>query len=223
MDNADGGSRDAVIGDAIVEEGGGAGKIAGEPQGAPKAESAPPETVVTVRQRPFIVRWLAADLPFIAMLVLALGGLAFRLPINYWLVLIPVFAVISIVEGWRQSVDRHDRLGHVFRLAAIWCALLLSIYFILNLNSVKTGVLDSNSTAIAMMSLLALGTFVAGLQARVWRISGVGVVLFLAVPGYGWLDESLPLLAASFFVIVVLAAVFWWFGTGRRVVHPLTQ
>jgi hypothetical protein len=78
MDNVDGGSRDAVIGDAIVEDVGGAGKIAGEPQSAAKAESAPAETVVAVRQRPLIVRWLAADLPFIAMLLLALGGLAFR-------------------------------------------------------------------------------------------------------------------------------------------------
>jgi hypothetical protein len=209
-----------VIGDAIVEDVGGAGKIAGEPQSAAKAESAPAETVVAVRQRPLIVRWLAADLPFIAMLLLALGGLAFRLPINYWLVLIPVFAVLSIVEGWPQSATRKDRLGHVLRLVAIWCALLVSIYLILN--GVAKGVLDANSTSIAMMSLLALGTFVAGLQARVWRISGVGIVLFLAVPAFGWLDESLLLMAASVLAIVVVAGAFWWFKTGSKIAHPLT-
>jgi len=55
------------------------------------------------------------------------------------------------------------------------------------------GVLNANSTSLAMMILLALGTFVAGVQASSWRICAVGGVLFLVVPGLGWLDQS-PLL-----------------------------
>lgn len=214
MDNVEGGSRDAVIGDAIVEPVGGAGNTVEKRASARETASASPEAVVAVHQRPLLVRWLAHDLPFIAMLLLALGGLAFRLPLNYWLVLIPVFAVLTIAEGWTQSADRNDRLGHVLRVAAIWCALLLSIYLILN--SVKQGVLDSNSTSLAMMSLLALGTFVAGMQARVWRISAVGAVLFLTVPGFGWLDESLPLLAAAAVAIILLSGLVWWVRLGRH-------
>jgi hypothetical protein len=61
-----------------------------------------------------------------------------------------------------------------------------------------------------MMTLLALGTFVAGVQGRVWRICAVGCALFLAVPGLGWLDQSPLLLTAAAFVIVALGGLAWW-------------
>jgi len=58
--------------------------------------------------------------------------------------------------------------------------------------------------------MLALGTFVSGVQARVWQICAIGGVLFLAVPGLGWLDQSPLLLTAAACVIVVLGGVAWW-------------
>ena len=38
--------------------------------------------------------------------------------------------------------------------------------------------MNPNATSLGMMTLLALGTFVAGVQARVWQICAVGGVLF---------------------------------------------
>jgi hypothetical protein len=78
------------------------------------------------------------------------------------------------------------------------------------------GVLNANGTSLAMMTLLALGTFVAGVQARVWQICAVGGVLFLAVPGLGWLDQSPLLLVAGACVVVVLASLAWWVTQGRH-------
>ena len=159
-------------------------------------------------ERSVALQWLLHDILFIAMLSLALVGVAFRLPIGYWVILTPVFGVISIIEGWRHFVTRSDRLGLIYRLVAIWCALLLSIYLIHN-GGVQ-GVMNANATSLGVIILLALGTFVAGVQARVWQICAVGGILFLAVPGLGWLDQSPLLLAAVTFMIVALGGLAWW-------------
>ncbi|HME23105.1 MAG TPA: hypothetical protein VKI44_17540, partial [Acetobacteraceae bacterium] len=84
--------------------------------------------------------------------------------------------------------------GLVYRVALDWCAVLLAIYLLYN-GGVK-GVMNVNANSLAMVNLLALGTFVAGVQARVWQICAVGCVLFLVVPGLGWLDQS-PLLLVN--------------------------
>ncbi len=61
-----------------------------------------------------------------------------------------------------------------------------------------------------MMTLLALGTFVAGVQARVWQICAVGGILFAAVPGLGWLDQSPLLLTVSACAILAVSGAAWW-------------
>ncbi len=161
-----------------------------------------------------VTRWFLHDIPFVAMLLLALVGVTFRLPTSYWLILMPVFGIISIVEGWRQFTTWGDRVRLVTSVAAIWCALLLAIYLLYS-NGVQ-GILTSNGTSLAMMPLLALGTFVAGIQSRVWQICAVGGVLFLAAPGLGWFEQSPLLLLAMTCMIIVLGGLAWWFIDGGR-------
>ena len=159
--------------------------------------------------KPFYVsQWFLNDILFIAMLSMALVGLVLRLPAIYWIVMTPIFGLISIAEGWRHFKTRNERVGLAFRVAAIWCAMLLCIFLLYD-SSVQ-GVLNANASSLAMMTLVALGTFAAGIQARVWQICGVGTLLFLAVPGVGWLDQSPLLLAAVALAIVVLAGLVWW-------------
>ncbi len=148
------------------------------------------------------------------MLLLALTGVVFRLPVTFWVILIPVFGVISIAEGWRHFVTRSERVGLVCGVALNWCALLLAIYLLYNTG--VQGVMNANATSLTMMILLALGTFVAGVQARVWQVCAVGGVLFLSVPGLGWLDQSPLLLTAATCLIVVLSGVVWWATQWRR-------
>ena len=163
-----------------------------------------------------LARRLIYDLPYAAMLALALAGVVFRLPVFYWVILTPVFGVISIAEGWSHFANRHERLGLIWRLALDWCAVLLAIYLLYN--SGVQGVMNANATSLAMMTLLALGTFVAGVQARVWEVCTVGGVLFAAVPGLGWLDQSPLLLAFAAMVIVALVGVAWWVTRRPRAV-----
>jgi hypothetical protein len=164
------------------------------------------------------VRWLLHDIFYIAMLVLALAGVVFRFPVIYWVILMPVFGAITIGEGWRHFTDRTERLGLVYRVALNWCALLLAIYLLFN-DGVR-GVMNVNAVSLSMMTLLALGTFVAGVQARVWQICAVGCVLFLAVPGLGWLDQSPLLFTAALAAVVALGGLAWWVGNSRQGAAP---
>lgn len=158
-------------------------------------------------------RWLRHDIPYILMLLLALGGVVFRLPVIYWLFLTPVFAIISIMSGWRHFVTRAERFDLVFRLALDWCALLLSIYLLTNTGI--QGVLNVNATSLSVMTLLALGTFVAGVQARVWQISVVGGALFVAIPSLAWLERSPFLLTGAVIVTIGLSGLAWWASQRR--------
>ena len=176
------------------------------------------QIIATVPRRPAVVQWLVHDVFYIAMLVLALAGVVFRLPVTYWVILIPVFGAITIAEGWAHFSDRAERMGLVYRVALNWFALLLAIYLLSN--DGVTGVMNANATSLAMMTLLALGTFVAGVQARVWQICAVGSVLFLAVPGLGWLDQSPMLLATATFVIVAFGGLAWWVSQRPTVSTP---
>ena len=160
------------------------------------------------------LQWFLHDIPFLAMLLLALLGVVVRMPLIYWLILLPVFAVISVAEGWRHFVIKSQHPKLVYGVALNWCALLLSICLLFN--SGVQGVMNANATSLAMMILLALGTFVAGVQARVWQICAVGGVLFLSVPGLGWLDQSPLLLAAAAFLIIGLSGLAWWASQRRQ-------
>lgn len=173
------------------------------------------------RQRSIIMQWILHDVFYIAMLVLALVGVVFRLPVNYWVILIPVFGTITIAEGWTHFSDRTERLGLLYRVGLSWCSLLLAIYLLSNTG--VSGVMNANATSLSMMILLALGTFVAGVQSRVWQICAVGGLLFLAVPALGWLDQSPLLLTAAAGMIVLLGGTVWWVGEKRRTgASPLT-
>jgi len=175
---------------------------------APPNAAPPPPQPTPVTARSIGLRWLLHDIPYIAMLLLALVGVVFRLSVTYWVILIPVFAVISVAEGWRHFVGEAARLGLAVRVALSWCALLLAIYLLFG--SGVRGVMNANATSLTMMILLGLGTFVSGVQARVWQICLVGGALFLAVPALGWLDQSPLLLTAGAALVIVLSGLAWW-------------
>jgi hypothetical protein len=72
------------------------------------------------------------------------------------------------------------------------------------------GVVNLNATSLTLLILLALGTFVAGVHAAVWRISAVGVFLALAVPAVAWVQESAMLLLVGAVLLILVGAAFWW-------------
>lgn len=159
-------------------------------------------------KRSALIGWLIRDIAYIAMLVLALIGVGFRLPVSYWLVLFPLFGIISAYEGRVRGVSLGEQIKSVLGIAAIWIAMLLAI-FLLYSNGVK-GMIDANASSLVMIILLALGTFCAGVQARIWQICAIGVILFLCVPGLGWLDQSFMFLITATLILLVVGGLVWW-------------
>jgi hypothetical protein len=164
--------------------------------------------------RLILKNWFIQDLPYIAMLALALAGVTFHLPASYWAVLTPVFAIICVVAGWRHFATREGRLQLAYTQALSWLALIFTVYILFN--SVVQNVLNTSATSLAMMTLLALGTFTAGLQSRVWRICAVGAIMLVAVPAMGWLEQSALLVTVAVVAIIAIGFGTWWVSQRRQ-------
>jgi hypothetical protein len=170
---------------------------------------------VTVAPEPKagIGRWLLRDLPYAAMLALALGGLvltSFRgsATYYYWMALAPIYGLIAVISGWPRLETGAERLRLVLTQALHWLAFLAAMWLMF-LPEVR-GVVNDNATALTLLILLALGTFVAGVHAGVWRICAVGVFLAAAVPAVAWIQESAMLLLVSALLVIAVGLVFWW-------------
>ena len=170
-------------------------------------------TPVEPPRTPGIKGWLLRDLPYAAMLALALGGIvltAFRGPTTYyyWMALAPIYGLISTISGWGKLDTGAERMKLVLTQALHWLAFLGAMWLMF-LPEVR-GVVNDNATALTLLILLALGTFVAGVHANVWRICAVGVFLALAVPAVAWIQESVMLLLVGALLLAAVGFAFWW-------------
>jgi len=169
---------------------------------------------VTDAARPAgIKHWLLRELPYAVMLALALGGIvvtSFRGSTThvYWMVLAPVYALIVVAAGWRRLETGADRMRLIVTQALHWLAFLGAMWLMF-LPEVR-GVVNDNATSLALLILLALGTFVAGVHAAVWRICAVGIFLALSVPAVAWIQDSAMLLLVGVLLVAAVVAVFWW-------------
>ena len=154
--------------------------------------------------------WLLRDLPYAAMLVLGVGGLvltSFRgATWFYWMMLAPAYALIVIVSGWRHLETGAERMRLVVTQLLHWLAFLGAMWLMF-LPEVR-GVVNDNATSLTLLILLALGTFVAGVHAAVWKICVVGVMLALSVPAVAWVQESAVLLLVAALLVAGGAVAF---------------
>jgi hypothetical protein len=157
--------------------------------------------------------WLLRDLPYAAMLALALGGIvltAFRGPTTYyyWMALAPIYGLISVISGWGRLDTGSERLQLIATQALHWLAFVAAMWLMF-LPQVR-GIENDNATSLTLLILLALGTFVAGVHARAWRVCTVGVFLALSVPAVAWIQESAVLLMVGVLLVAVVGVAFWW-------------
>lgn len=165
--------------------------------------------------------WLLRDLPYVAMLGLAVGGIVltgFRgaTTYYYWMALAPVYALACILSGWREVDKTTEHVRLIVTQALHWLAFLAAMWLMF-MPEVR-GVVNDNATSLTLLILLALGTFVAGVHARVWRICVVGVFLAISVPVVAWVQDSAMLLLIGTLMAVVAGGLLWWLWrreTGR--------
>jgi len=164
-------------------------------------------------------RGLLRDLPYVAMLALAVGGIvltSFRGPTTYyyWMALAPVYGLACVLSGWRELDTTAEHMRLIGTQSLHWLAFLVAMWLMF-LPEVR-GVVNDNATSLALLILLALGTFVAGAHARVWRICVVGAFLAVSVPAVAWIQESAMLLLVGALLLIVAGLVFWWLWRRER-------
>jgi hypothetical protein len=153
------------------------------------------------------------------VLILTIAGVAYmsfsKKPIvGYWEILAPIIAFVCIGTGWQEATDKTARLRLIVTQALHWCAFLLVMNMLL-LTSVQRN-FTATATALAIFTLLALGTFTAGVQVLSWQVCLLGLIMALGIPAIAWIENSALLLVLIAGVVVGIGAVFWWHWRERR-------
>ena len=163
-------------------------------------------------------RWYR-ELPYAIVLVFTFAGIAYtsltRQPIAlYWELLVPVLALVCIGAGWHAALDGKARLRLVATQAAHWLAFLVGMNLVF-LPSVQN-MLNADATGLAILLLLALGTFIAGVHMPSWKMCALGLVMACFVPAIAWL-EAATLIVLLIAIVVIVIGVFYWLIRVRRV------
>ena len=158
--------------------------------------------------------WLR-DLPYGVVLVLTLVGVAYtsfskRPIVAYWEFLVPVMGVVCIGTGWRHA-HKQARLRLIWTQALHWLAFVVAMNLILLPN--VQNMLNSDATGLAILLLLGLGTFVAGVHILSWQVCLLGLVMALCVPAIAWIEESALIMLLGAIVLVGVGMAFWWSGS----------
>jgi len=69
--------------------------------------------------------------------------------------------------------------------------------------------LPTPATSLVLLMLLALGTFLAGLNLSSFQICFVGVAMALAVPAIAWFKQSALFLLLGAVLLIGLGLTFW--------------
>jgi hypothetical protein len=160
------------------------------------------------------------ELPFTIVLVLTIAGVAYtsfsKQPLaGLWEILAPIIALVCVGAGWQEAADRTGRLRLVVTQVLHWLAFLLVMNMLL-LTSVQK-IFTAQTTALAIFTLLALGTFTAGIQVLSWQVCLLGVIMALGVPAIAWIENSALLVVLIVGAVVGIGAVLWWHFRERRV------
>jgi hypothetical protein len=165
--------------------------------------------------KPFL-RFLAREWPYLVILVLSLFGVAYtsitRTPMTlYWFVLAPFIGLVCVVTRWPATQNRDERLHLVWSQALHWAAVLAAMNLLYIADVGQT--MSTDSRALYVLTLLALGTFTAGVHIAAWRVCLVGIILALGVPAIAWLQQSALLIALVITIVVGIGAPLWWYST----------
>ena len=156
-------------------------------------------------------RW-HRELPYAIVLVFTFAGIAYtsltRQPIAlYWELLVPVLALVCIGAGWHAALDRKAKAKLVATQVAHWLAFLVGMNLVF-LPSVQN-MLNADATGLAILLLLALGTFIAGVHMPSWKMCVLGLVMACFVPAIAWLEAATLIVLLIAIIVIVIAAVYW--------------
>jgi hypothetical protein len=71
-------------------------------------------------------------------------------------------------------------------------------------------IFNAQATGLAIFTLLALGTFTAGVQVLSWQVCLLGLIMALGIPAIAWIENSALLVVLIVGAVLGIVAVFWW-------------
>jgi hypothetical protein len=169
--------------------------------------------------------WLE-ELPFSIVLILTIAGVAYtsfsRKPIvGYWEILAPVIGLLCVSAGWRNATLSGTRKRLIVTQVLHWLAFLLVMNMML-LPSVQVP-FSAGATGLAVFTLLALGTFTAGISILSWHVCLLGLIMALCIPAIAWIANSALIIMLVIGTAAVIAAVIWWYWRRRRKAAPTSR
>jgi len=167
--------------------------------------------------------FLQRKLPFVFLLVLAIVGVAYtnvsQQPlVGYWEFLALATGAVCVVTQWASARDKQARLRLVVTQALHWAAILVTMNIVL-LSGVQS-MLPAPATSLVLLTLLALGTFLAGVNFLSLQICFLGVAMAIAVPAIAWLKQSALFLLLAAVLVIGLVMTFWPRQTHERPATP---
>jgi hypothetical protein len=156
--------------------------------------------------------FLRRQLPYLAVLVLAIAGVAYtnishQTLVGYWEFLVVATGVMCVVTQWESAQDRRARFRLVSTQALHWIAILFTMNIVL-LPGLRT-MLPVPAISLVLLTLLALGAFLAGVSFLSPQICFLGLALALAVPAIAWLNRSALFLTLAAVLLIGLGIIFW--------------
>jgi hypothetical protein len=174
-------------------------------------------TTPSVTRSP-VTRFVREQFPFIVALALSIAGVAYtnasRQPlVGYWEFLALAIGVASVINKWSQVDSKEARWQLAWTQALHWIAVLVAMNIIL-LSGVRQFI-PTPAISLVLLTLLALGTFLAGVSLLSLQTAFLGLAMGAAVPMISWLKQSVFffLLAAVF--LIGLGITFWFRNSGQ--------
>jgi len=159
-----------------------------------------------------MAHFLWQQLPFVVALVLAIAGVAYtnvsQQPlVGYWEFLALAMGVVCVVTKWPETQGKEAQLRLVWTQALHWIAVLVTMNIML-MSGVQQ-LLPTLATGLILLTLLALGTFLAGLSLLSLQIAFLGVAMGVAVPAISWLKQSVLFFLLGAVLLIGLGMTFW--------------
>jgi hypothetical protein len=181
-----------------------------EPQSTSEGIESPDRS----RTASFLIR----QAPFLAVLALAIFGVAYTNfsghPLQgFWEFLAVAMALVCFAAGWPSVADGPARLKLAWTQAAHWAAILVAMNIVLMPSFQQW--LPQPAMGMVLLLLLAVGTFLAGINLLSLHVCFLGLAMALSIPAMTWLKQASLLLLLAGVAVAGLAIAFWPRGSKR--------
>ncbi len=178
------------------------------------ASSAPSQGVAEPQARG-TKKWISllAEVPYFAIVIIGIVGVSWTnslgVPVaTYWVTMTPIAALLCIAAGWGHMPRGRGRVEMVAIQVGQWAAVLVAMYLI-HVSNID-GLVTHDALGSILLTLLALGVFISGLDLRTWKLCVAGAFLALAVTFVAWFDDAALFMLLIGVVLIALGLLMWW-------------